>query len=258
MKFRPGACLLLLFGMPVLMTACGGGGGSGGTPIAVTSAKNPVLVNRSTTIVASFAPYTSANQVRIGSVVTFTVSAPGTVASATAVTQAGGIATTSVKSSQAATVTVTASSGGYAGATTVSFIPMPATAKLSITPAQALSNIGGFQFNVTNDVPVTFTGFTNISSGWRSLGITNPVASTNNVTLLTAELITGSSITFGTTVPLFNLFYTVPSGATDVPNFKIDPKSVMAVFTNLSTVRPTPTLTLSPVYYDSNGKTLFP
>lgn len=259
MRFRLGANLLILAGLSALVAACGGGGGGGATPIAVSVGRNPVLVNHSTTITANFAPYTSANQVKKGSTVTFTVTPAATLSSPTAVTQAGGIATISIKGSQAGTYTISATSGAYAGTTTVAFIPMPATAKVKVAPGQAINNLGALSFNVTNDVPVIFTGYSTLKTASGTLSITNPNAlPANDLTLLSAALVSVSGMNVLATSTLFQFSYTIPPTATDIPIFKVDQSSVVAAFTNSSSVKPKPVLTVSPTYYDGAGKVLFP
>jgi hypothetical protein len=260
MRTKSGAYLFLVAGISAMMSACGGGGGGGGsaaaTPITVTAAKNPVLVGGSTTITASFVNYTSA--VKFGSTVNFGVSAPGTLGSATAKTQAGGIATVTVNSAQAATVTVSASSGNFAGATTVSFIPLPATASVSVTPQTAINSLGGIQFDLASDLPVTFSNYTTAPLTGTALPIVNPVIGSNNVTLMTAGLVSVAGVNVSAGNPIFKLSFTVPSSALAVPIFSIDQTSVVAAFANLSTVRPKPVLNVKSTYFDAAGKILFP
>ena len=257
MRCKRGVYLFLVTGIAAIMTACGGGGGgSASTPITVSAAKNPVLVGGSTTITASFANYTST--IKFGSTVTFSASAPGTLSSATTTTKAGGIATVTVTSLQAATVTVSASSGNFAGSTTVSFIPLPASASVIVTPQAAIAKLGALQFNVASDVPVTFSNFTTVSLAGTASKIVNPVIGSNNVSLLTAALVSTSGVNVTPDSILFKFSFAVPSNSLAVPNFSIDQTSVVAGFTNLSTIKPRPVLNMKPTYYDSTGKILFP
>lgn len=256
MKFKFAACVVMAVGLVVLLSACGGGGGGASTtPIPVTAAKNPVLVGSATTITASFAAYTSA--VKFGSTVNFSVTAPATISSATTTTKAGGVATITVTSSQAGTYTVSANSGSFAGSTAVSFIPQPAAVNLVITSKQAISKLAGLSFDVLSDAPVTFNGYSTLKSSGM-LSITNPnVTPAFNISKITAGLTSlPVGIDVSLTSTLFLLKYATP--LTGVPIFTIDQASVVAGFANLSSVKPTPTLVVSPVYYDSTGKVLYP
>ena len=259
MRKKYSTYLFLVAGIAALVSSCGGGGGGAGlaiTPITVTEAKNPVLVGGSTTVTASFANYTGA--VKFGSTVNFGVSAPGTLSSATATTKAGGVATVTVTSPQAAKITVSASSGNFAGSTAVSFIPLPATAKVAITPQTAINNLGALQFNVTSDVPVTFSNYTTVSLTGTALPVVNPVIGSNSVVLLTAALASVSGINVTPASSLFLLSFTVPANSLAVPNFAIDQASVIAAFSDLSPVNPRPVLNVQPTYFDGSGKVLFP
>ncbi|KAB0664415.1 hypothetical protein F6V25_12805 [Oryzomonas japonica] len=255
MKFRFATCVVMAAGLGALLAGCGGGGGGASTtPIPVTAAKNPVLVGSSTTITASFAAYTSA--VKFGSTVNFSVTAPATISSATTTTKAGGIASITVTSNQAGTYTVSASSGSFAGSTAVSFIPQPAAVNLMITSKQAISKLAGLSFDVLSDTPVTFNGYSTLKASG-ILSITNPnVTPAFNISKITAGLTSLPGIDVTSTSTLFLLKYATP--AAGVPIFTIDQASVTAGFANLSSVKPTPTLVVSPVYYDSTGKVLYP
>jgi hypothetical protein len=173
-------------------------------------------------------------------------------------TQAGGIATVTVTSSQAATVTVSASSGNFAGSTTASFIPLPALASVVITPQAAITSLGTLSCNVKSDVPVTFSNFTTLPLSGTALTIVNPVTGSNNVSLLTAALVSASGVNVTPASILFKLSFTVPSNALSIPIFSIDQASVVAGFANSTHVTPTPVLNLKPTYFDSTGKVLFP
>lgn len=256
MKFRFATYVIIAAGLAALLAACGGGSGGGAptTAIPVTAAKNPVLVGTSTTITANFSAYTSA--VKFGSTVNFSVTAPATLSSATATTAAGGIATVTVASGQAGTFTVAARSGSYAGSTTVSFIPQPASVKLVVTSKQAISKLGGISFDVLSDTPVTFSGYSTMKSSG-ILSITNPnVTPAFNISTITAGLTSLPGVDITSTSTLFLLKYATP--LTGVPIFTLDQSSVVAAFDNNSSVKPTPTLVVSPVYYDGAGKVLYP
>lgn len=258
MRSKRGALVFILAAVSALVTACGGGGGGGTapTPITVSAAKNPVLVGGSTTITASFANYTST--IKFGSTVNFQISAPGTLSSATTKTQAGGIATVTITSPQAATVTVAANSGNFAGSTTVSFIPLPASATVVVTPQAAISSLGALSCNVKSDVPVTFSSYSTVHLSGTALTAVNPVIGSNNVTLLTTALVSASGVDVTTASPLFKLYFTIPSNALAVPNFTIDQSSIVAALTSTAPVVPTPVLNVLPTYFDGNGKVLFP
>src|ERR1039457_858087 len=249
MRFEIYAYLYIIAGIAAIVSGCGGGGGGGGggpavTPVTVTAMKNPVLAAGFTTITASFANYTST--IKFGSTVNFGVSAPGTLNSVTTKTLAGGIAQVTVTSLQAATVTVSASSGNFAGSTTVSFIPLPATASVVITPQTAITSLGTLSCNIMSDVPVTFSNYTTLPLSGTALTLVNPVIGTNNVSLLTAALVSASGVNVTPDSALFKLSFTVPSNSLTVPNFSIDQSSVVAGFANSTHITPTPVLKLKP------------
>ena len=256
MRIKRGTYLFLVAGIAAMVSACGGGGGGGPaiTPITVTAAKNPVLNGSSTTITANFANYTST--IKFGSTVNFAVTGPGVLASATK-TQAGGIATVTVTSPQTATVTVSASSGNFAGSTTVSFIPLPAKARVAITPQTAINSLGALSCNVLTDVPVTFSNFSSVPSVLTSV---NPVTGStiNSFQPLTAALISASGVNVTPVSNLFLLTFTIPSNSLAVPIFSIDQSSVVAGFASAVAISPTPVLNLKSTYYDNTGKVLFP
>lgn len=255
MRCKRNAYLLLMAGIAAMVSACGGGGGGPAiAPITVTAAKNPVLVGGSTTITANFANYTST--IKFGSTVNFGVSAPGVLSSATK-TQAGGIATVTVSSPQAATVSISASSGNFAGSTTVSFIPLPATASVVISPPAAITSLGALSCNLMSDVPVTFSKYTSVSLNGSGISTVNPIVGSNNVSLITPGLVSPSGINVTPSSALFKVLFTVPSSALAVPNFSIDQNSVVAGFSSGTSITPKPVLIMKPTYYDSTGKVLF-
>ena len=262
MKCKHVTNLLLMAGIAALVAACGGGGGGGSSalPVTVTSAKNPVLVGGSTTVTANFSNYTStarfgSSAIKVGSMVNFSVTGPGVLSSATNV-QAGGAATVSVSSPQTAKVTVSAGSGNFAGSTTVSFIPLPATASVVISPPAAIAGLSALSCDVRSDVPVTFSGYSTLPA---VLPAVSPVTGSNNVTLLTPALVSASGVNVTSASILFKLTFAVPVNALAVPNFSIDQASVIASLANPATaIIPAPVLGLAPTYYDGTGKVLFP
>ncbi len=276
MKLRLGAYVSMLVGLSALVAACGGGGGGGGaTPISVTSSKNPVLYTKNAVITANFSNYTST--VKFGSPVKFTITSPGKLLTpgglpifanaTTAFTQAGGIATISITcplptptTTTATPVTVTASSANFAGSTTVTYMHLPATATVTITPEQAINKLGALSFNVNNDpVPITLTGFKNLSTVGTNLFAVNPSAlPANNITQLTAAILSTSGFNVTTSSILFKFFYSIPAASTDIPNFAVYSSTITAAFANTSSIKPRPKLLVSPVYFDNNGKQMFP
>lgn len=249
MKFRSCMLMAILTGLTLVFQGCGGGGGSSATSIAVTAAQNPLLVNYSTTVSADFSPYVAT--VKTGSIVNFSVTSGATITS-TGVTNSGGIATAKVKSTTPGTYQVTAGYPGFAGGTPVSFITQPSTVVVQVSSKQNLSNLSALTFNVTNALPATFTNYSTTVPPASALSFAAALTTKD----LSASWASGTSFSLDTSSAfLLKLHYTIP---TDVPNFTIDPVSVSAIFTNLSTVRPTPGFTVKSIYYDQNGKQLYP
>ncbi|HEX9006773.1 MAG TPA: hypothetical protein VF889_05735 [Bacteroidota bacterium] len=248
--------------LSALLNACGGGGSGGPatTPIAVTSSPDPVLKGKTAVITANFANYTST--IKLGSRVNFSVTSPATFVPAniaTAQTQAGGIATIVVTSATPGTITVTASSGSFAGSTKVSFIDLPAAATVVVTPQQAINSLGALSFNITNDIPVTFTGFSSVN-GSSTLAVTNPAPlppNNTSITQITAAILSAGLDVTPSTV-LFRFLYAVPPTATDIPRFTISSSTISAAFFNTSTVRPRSKLIVTPAYFDVSGRQLYP
>lgn len=151
MGFRIGY-LLLLAALTTMFAACGGGGGTAPviTPITVTAAKNPVLQNLSTTVSASFGRFSTAVK---GNTVNFSISAgAATLGTSTDTVGAGGTASVKVKgNNQPGTYTVSASSGNFAGSTSLKFIPQPDAANVHLIinpPVIAPKNLVAFQFDI--------------------------------------------------------------------------------------------------------------
>lgn len=261
MKFRIGSYLMMLAGVTMLFSACGGDGGGGSVPttVTVTALKNPVLVNFSTTVVASFANYTSA--VKFGSPVHFTLSPslPTAIFSnhssvTTVKTQANGVAAVKVKSIQPGTFTVSASSGNLAGSTTVSFINPPAKVTVQVGLKQPLTGVGDFSFDVVNlSDPTPTLSFTNFSTSVHSPVITDlhtipsPPATGVPTTTLTLSAV-APGINMGAGTPLFRFDY-LPQVA-GVPNF-----TLANSFVNLAPL-PLSSMFIRATYYDANGNVL--
>ncbi|GFE60550.1 Ig-like domain-containing protein [Geobacter sp. AOG2] len=250
MKLRSCMHMAILTGLTLVFQGCGGGGGgSSTTPVTVTAAQNPLLVNYSTTVSADFSSYVTT--VKTGSVVNFSVT-PGATVTPTGVTSSGGIATTKIKSTTPGTYQVTAAYPGFAGSAPVSFITQPSTVDVLVSSKQNLNNLSALTFNVTNALPATFTNYSTTVPSGNALSFAAALTPKN----LSASWASGTSFSLDTSSAfLMKLHYTIP---TDVPNFAVDSTSVSAIFTNLSTVRPTPGFAVKSVYYDQNGKQLYP
>jgi hypothetical protein len=261
MKIKIGAYLATAVLTMSLLSACGGGdGGSSGGAEAVTvnALKNPLLVNYSTTVVASFAPYTSA--VKAGSDVTFTVSAPATFSSVSSAvttrsvkTSGGGLAWVNVKSPQPGKFTVAASSGPYAGSTSVSVINQPASVTVTAGLNKPITGLGGLSFNVVSDLPApTFTNFTSIKGAGFTVQ-TNPVPPAAGVDSTGVALVSASGVDV-TPGSLFRLDYLVVDKG--VPIFNVTDLS--ATLAGASAVPVTPDFFFFATYYDVDGKKLYP
>jgi hypothetical protein len=271
MKARMFVYFIMLSVVSLLLTACGGGGGGGVvvTPISVTVTQNPVLKGYSTTVVANFAPYTSATKVKLGSTVNFSASAGATI-TPTAVTGAGGIATVTVKSNQAGTYVVAASSGAYAGSTTVSFINQPAKADILISLNRTINGFGGFEFDVQHSSQAVFNHFSsNIphSGG----GFTGTIAIPDGRHVFWVALLNPTGFAQANITPLTELFRLnfdigVPVQGTTtgagLPAFSIGPNNIFASYTSGANVVPPVTQgdfnPLKIKYYDAAGKVIFP
>ncbi|HJV64284.1 MAG TPA: Ig-like domain-containing protein [Geomonas sp.] len=270
---------VMMLALGALLTACGSGGGGGGsaigffiTPISVKVAQNPVLKGYSTTVIANFAPYTSAGKVKFGSTVNFSASAGASI-TPTAVTGAGGIATVKVKSDTAGTYTVSASSGLYAGSTSVSFIDQPARADVFVSLNRTINGFGGCEFDFQNSAQAVFNNFSSLlpHTGGGFTG-TNPIPEGRHafwVDFLDLNVpSTGwAKVDITSLTQLFRLNFTVnaPTPGTTtgagLPAFAIGPNNIFASYTSGRNVAP-PVIqgdfnTLKVKYYDANGKVLF-
>jgi hypothetical protein len=149
------------------ITGCGGAGGGGGgggggtTAITVKVAKNPALVNYSTTVTASFANFTGA--VHTGSTVTFAVSAPATLNSTTAVTSSSGVATAHVKSAQPGVFVVSASAKTFAGSAPVTFINQPGSVIFTVGLNKTVAGMGMLSLPLASDSPAVFRRYTSFA-----------------------------------------------------------------------------------------------
>ena len=273
MKTRMLVCLIMLYVVSLLVTACGGGGGGGIgffiTPISVTVAQNPVLKGYSTTVIANFAPYTSATKVKLGSTVNFSASAGATI-TPTAVTGPGGIAKVKVKSNQAGTYTVAASSGLFAGSTTVTFINQPAKADVVVSLNRTINGFGGFEFDFLHSPQAAFNNFSsNIphSGG----GFTGTIAIPDGRHVFWVDFLGPNGFAAVNITPLTQLYRLnfnigVPSPGTTtaagLPAFSIGPNNIFASYTSGASVAPPVTQSdfnpLSLKYYDATGKVIFP
>lgn len=273
MKFRIGAYLMMLAGVTMLFSACGGGGNGGGgpVPITVTALRNPLLVGYSTTVVANFANYTST--IKFGSTVNFAVSSPpatfsnvsSAITTRSVKTRAGGLAWLKVYERPSQTggtplpgrFTISASSGNFAGSTTVSFINQPATVQVLAGLNKPITNLGGLSFNVKNDLPgPTYINFSTSVKGpnvtVRTLPIIPPpVAAGVTTTSVILTAVPGVNAPSGT---LFRLNYLVVSQG--VPIFIMSDLSAYLADAGFTPV--TPDFFFTVTYYDSVGTKLYP
>lgn len=142
--------LALVAAFSLLVTACGGGGETSPTPVTL-SAVSPVLVNYSTTVFANFSGTTVSN----GTEVDFSATTPGVLTANTPVTN--GKASVRVKSSVRSDVTVSVSSGNYAGRKLIKFIPQPDKAVVHVALNRNLSNLATLNAIVKSDLGAVFT-----------------------------------------------------------------------------------------------------
>ena len=267
MKFRFGAYVGMMFGLAILVTACGGGGGGGGffvaqTPIPVTAAKNPVLINTPVTITANFTNYTStakfgANRAQVGLPVTFTVSPTATLSSQSTI-KADFTATVDV-TAPAGKYTITASLNNATGNTQVTFIPQPGSASVVIVPQLAFTGVGVMQCDVTNDSSVLFRKYST-AKGPTLFPASNPVPSDPPSTLpanrVTALLAGTAPFNIGPTSTLFKLSYNITTG---VPIFAVDPNPLTRVSQFFgpppTDITPMPVLLITPTYFSGAAET---
>jgi len=220
--------------------------------------KNPVLVNYSTTVIANFANYTSA--VKFGSTVTFTVNSPGTfsnvssnVTTRSIPTKAGGVAWVTVWGRKIGTVTVTGSSGNFAGSTNISYINQPATIKVQAGLNKPITGLGNLSFDVLSDDPApTFTNFSSIK-GASFAAQPNPLPPAAGVNTTSVSLVapSGVNVNPGT---LFWLSYLVVDKG--VPIITVD--NLSASLADINGTPVTPDFFFNVTYYDVNGIKLFP
>lgn len=264
MKFRIGSYLMMLAGVTMLFSACGGDGGGGGggpTPIAVTvvGGKNPTLVNYSTTVVANFGSYST-------STVNFAVSSPPATFShaSSAVTtrtvnsviapSGDRLAWVNVKSPLPGKFTVSASSGNFAGSTTVAFINQPYIVQVLAGLNKPITNLGGLSFNVISDVPApTFLNFSSSVTGTNVTVQTIPLPPAAEVTSTSVTLtaVPGVNVAAGA---LFRLNYLVVDPG--VPIFTLSDLSAYLDDVFFTTV--TPDVSFTVTYFDSVGTKLYP
>ena len=272
MKFRFGAYVFMMFGLAILVTACGGGGGGGValTPISVTAAKNPVLNNTPVTITANFTNYTSttrfgANRAQVGLPVTFTVSPTATLSSQTTI-KADFTATVDVTATLDATVpvgkiyTVSASLNTAAGNTQVTFITQPGSAGVVIVPQLAFTGVGVMQCDITNDSSVLFRKYST-AKGPTLFSASNPEPSTPPSTLpanrVTAILVGTAPFNIAPTSTLFKLSYNIAT--IGVPLFAVDsdPLTQVAQFFGPppTDITPIPVLLIKQTYFSGPDET---
>jgi hypothetical protein len=262
MKFRIGSYLMMLAGVTMLFSACGGdgGGGGGSTPITVTALRNPVLVNTSTTIVASFANYTST--VKFGSTVNFTVSSPpatfsnvsSAITTRAVTTQAGGLAWVTVKSPLPGKFTVSASSGSFAGSTTVAFINQPYIVQVLAGLNKPITNLGELSLKIVNDLPApTFLNFSSSVAGANVTTVPLPPAAGVTSTSVTLTAVPGVNVAAGT---MFRLNYLIVDPG--VPIFTLPLSDLSAYLDDAFFTPVTPDVSFSVTYFDSVGTKLYP
>jgi len=230
-----------------ILAGCGGGGSSSPTvPVAVTAAKNPVLLSYTSNRVQVAFPNPAS--VPDGTQVVFTTSSPNlSLLPAATTTTTNGSATIRVKSSATGkfliTATGTVGSTVYTGSTFVTFISQPSSVRLSIALQPVVSNLGSLQFTILNDPGISvFQNFTSHNPGFTV--ITNPPpgqAPPGNMT--TVGAVSANGVTITSPSPLFELTYGIGTNG-GLPGFSIDPASVNA-FTIDNAILPAPTFLLT-------------
>lgn len=234
--------------MVLMVSGCGGGGGSSAPVVAVamTPARNPVLVSYTSNTIRTVFPLPSA--VPDGTQVHFTALPAVSVIPATA-TVSGGVTTVRVKSSAPGkyqvTATGTVGSTVYTGNVSVTFITQPSRVTLSVALNPPVAGLGALQLSVLNDTGIG--AFQNISYNQGMYAFTNlstGLVPSNNRTNVGAISAVGVNVT--STDPLLQLTYGITANG-GLPGFAVDPASVMAYHADLgaSAITPAPDVLLN-------------
>ena len=229
---RSGILIKLALVALFCMTFCGCGGGGGGpatTPIALTTT-SPVLVNYSTTVFANYSGTTVSDATSVTFAIvgfkSYSSNGAGTasLSAQTKVTSSSGgkhRASVRVKSNVNSDVTVSSSSGNYAGSTVINFIPQPDKAVVHIGLKKNVRNLAHLALGVRSEnLPNAFT-FSSIAP-FKNFSTYGKVG---NGTLLAAGsdiyawdiLILGANITSGDTL----LDLTLQEAAPGIPVFSV-------------------------------------
>jgi hypothetical protein len=272
MNFKIGAYLMILAGIMMFLSACGGGSNSS-TPVVMTSLNNPVLVNYSTTVYANFSNYTSS--VKFGSPITFTVAPDvasfshvtpnsatfshfSSITSRVVKTDVGGMAWVMLKSPLPGRFIVKATHGtsSLEGQTSVSFIVQPAAIEVRVGLRKPLTSVGRLDFDLVSNLPApVFDNFSGIQSPLLLAEDTTPLLPgipVGGVTNLHVTSLQG--INMKALIPLF-LFHYVPTEPS-APNFNLASISCEVADT-IATPLSANLFIMSTKYFDSAGNELF-
>jgi hypothetical protein len=272
MNFKIGTYLMILSGVMISLTACGGGSNSS-APVVMTSLNNPVLVNYSTTVYANFSNYTSV--VKLGSPITFTVAPDvasfshvtpnsatfshfSTITTRVVKTDVGGMAWIMLKSPLPGRFIVKAShnASSLRGQTSVSFIVQPAAIEVRVGLRTPLTNVGRLDFDLVSGLPApVFDDFIGIDSPLLLAEDTTPLLPgipDGGVTNLHITSMQG--INMKALIPLF-LFHYVPTEPS-APNFNLANISCKVADTNATPLSAN-LFIISTKYFDSAGNELF-
>jgi hypothetical protein len=274
MNFKIGAYLMILAGIMMSMSACGGGSNSTPATVVVSSLNNPVLVNYSTTVYANFSNYTSS--IKFGSPITFTVAPDvpsfshvtpnsatfshfSTITTRVVNTDVGGMAWVTLKSPLPGKFIVKAiskNSPSLGGLTSVSFIVQPAAIEVRVGLRTPLTNVGRLDFDLVSTLPApVFDNFSGIQSPLLLAEDTTPLLPgipDGGVTNLHVTSLQG--IAMKALIPLF-LFHYVPTEPS-APNFSLANISSEAADT-AGTPLSASLFIISTKYFDTAGNELF-
>jgi len=225
---------LILF-LAAALTACGGGGDSGGSDpngpanVQLLPSKTLALADGND-VVTLLAEVTRADGAAVadGTIVTFTLPAGSGTLSAALVATNGGVASVNltrppVAGAKNQIVTVTGSVGRVSGATEVKFINQPTSVELFMATEAPVANLAALQLAVNNTAGTSFDNtaapvFTlNSAAVGASLATANFNAVANSTTI---ALINANGINTGTT-PIIKLTFSVAASA-GLPSFSIN------------------------------------
>jgi len=229
-------CLILF--LTAALTACGGGGDSGGpgpdpngpATIQLLPSKTRALADGSdaVTLLAEVAR-ADGSAVADGTVITFSVPAgSGTLSAALAATNSGvasvNLTRPPIDGAKNQIVTVTGTAGQASGVMDVKFINQPTSVELFIAMDAPVANLGALQLTVQSTAGVTFNNTTaqvftlNNAAVGASLATAGFNAVANSTTI---GLVNANGFNSGT-APILKATFSVAPGA-GLPSFSIDP-----------------------------------